>query len=54
MDVFDFAEDWVCEGEPDMATFLLIHEQEEIIFGKFKNRKPSNQVLDSRNYRPRC
>ena len=27
MDVFDFAEDWVLEEEPDLATFLLIHEQ---------------------------
>ena len=38
MDAFDFAEDWVLEQEPDLATFLLIHEQEEITFGKFKKK----------------
>ena len=26
MDLFDFAENWVCEGEPDLATFLLIQD----------------------------
>ena len=48
MDVFDFAEDWVCEGEPDMATFLLIHEQRRDYFWEVQNRKPSNQVLGSK------
>ena len=48
MDVFDFAEDWVCEGEPDMATFLLIHEQRRDYFWEVQNRKPSNKVLDSK------
>ena len=47
MDVFDFAEDWVCEGEPDMATFPLIHEQRRDYFWEVQNRKPSNKVLDS-------
>ena len=36
MDIFDFAEDWVCEGEPDLASFLLIHEHRMIIFGKYR------------------
>ena len=44
MDVFDFAEDWVCEGEPDMATFLLIHEQRRDYFWEVQNRKPSTSV----------
>ena len=31
MDVFDFAEDWVCEGTPDLATFLMIHEDRKSV-----------------------
>ena len=26
MDIFDYVEDWICEGTPDLATFLLIHD----------------------------
>ena len=26
MDIFDYVEDWVCEGTPDLGTFLLIHD----------------------------
>ena len=48
IDVFDFAEDWVCEGEPDIATFLLIHEQRRDYFWEVQNRKPSSLVLDSK------
>ena len=36
MDIFDFAEDWVCEGEPDLASFLLIHEHRRNYFGKYR------------------
>ena len=26
MDIFDYVENWICEGTPDLATFLLIHD----------------------------
>lgn len=47
IDVFDFAEDWICEGEPDLATFLLIHELRRDYFWEEQNRVPSTNVLDS-------
>jgi hypothetical protein len=47
MDVFDFAEDWVCEGMPDLATFLLIHEQRRDYFIETQKGKPSEDTLDS-------
>ena len=46
MDVFDFAEDWVCEGEPDLATFLMIHEQRKDYFWEFQNKVPSSKMLN--------
>jgi hypothetical protein len=47
MDVFDFAEDWVREGTPDLATFLLIHEQRRDYFIETQKGKPSGITLDS-------
>ena len=26
IDIFDYVEDWICEGAPDLGTFLLIHD----------------------------
>ncbi len=46
MDVFDFAEDWVRMGEPDLAVFLLIHEQRKDYFWETQKKAPSTQVLD--------
>lgn len=46
VDVFDFAEDWVCEGEPDFATFLLIHEQRRDYFWEVQKKIPSSKKLD--------
>ena len=46
MDIFDFAEDWVCEEEPDFSTFLLIHEQRRNYFIEVQKRIPSDKVLD--------
>jgi hypothetical protein len=46
MDVFDFAEDWVCEGEPDLASFLLIHEHRRDYFWEVQNRIESTRKLD--------
>jgi len=47
IDIFDFAEDWVCEGAPDLATFLLIHEQRRDYFLETQKGKPSGDRLDS-------
>ncbi len=47
MDLFDFAEDWVREGEPDLATFLLIHDARRDYFFREQNQVSSEQVLDS-------
>jgi len=47
IDVFDFAEDWVCEGEPDLASFLLIHEHRRDYFWEVQNRVESIERLDS-------
>ncbi len=46
MDVFDYAEDWVREQEPDLATFLLIHEQRRDYFLEVQKRRPSSRKLD--------
>ena len=46
MDVFDFAEDWVRMGEPDLAVFLLIHEQRKDYFWETQKKVPSTQLLD--------
>ena len=47
MDIFDFAEDWIREGAPDMGTFLLIHEQRRDYFIEIQKGKPSENTLDS-------
>ena len=53
MDVFDFAEDWLCEGEPDLATFLLIHEHRRSYFWEVQNRISSKVGLDSSTLPPK-
>ena len=47
MDVFDFAEDWVCEGSPDLATFLLIHDARRDYFLREQDSQRSENQLDS-------
>ena len=47
MDVFDFAEDWVREGSPDLATFLLIHDARRDYFLREQASQPSKNQLDS-------
>lgn len=47
MDVFDFAEDWVREGAPDLATFLLIHDARRDYFLREQGGQPSESQLDS-------
>ena len=53
MDVFDFAEDWVCEGEPDLATFLLIHEHRREYFWEVQKRVSSRHKLNSSDLPPK-
>jgi hypothetical protein len=48
MDIFDFVEDWVCEGTPDLATFLLIHDIRRDFFIEEQQGIPSLKILDSR------
>ena len=36
MDIFDYVEDWICEGTPDLATFLLIHDARRDFLSKIK------------------
>ena len=47
MDVFDFAEDWVREGTPDLGLFLLIHDARRDYFLREQGGQPSVQQLDS-------
>ena len=47
MDVFDFAEDWVREGSPDLATFLLIHDARRDYFLREQGSQRSENQLDS-------
>ena len=47
MDVFDFAEDWIREGSPDLATFLLIHDARRDYFLREQASQPSKNQLDS-------
>ena len=47
MDVFDFAEDWVCEGAPDLATFLLIHDARRDYFLREQEGHASSHRMDS-------
>ena len=53
MDIFDFAEDWVCEGEPDLASFLLIHEHRRDYFWEVQNRIESSRKLIQPAYLPK-
>jgi len=47
MDVFDFAEDWVCEGTPDLGTFLMIHDARRDYFLREQEGVVSAEQLDS-------
>lgn len=53
MDIFDFVEDWVCEGEPDLGTFLLIHEHRRDYFWEIQNRVLSSKTLDASTLPPK-
>ena len=45
MDIFDYVEDWVCEGTPDLATFLLIHDIRRDFFIEEQKRIPRSKFL---------
>ena len=47
MDVFDFVEDWVREGTPDLTTFLLIHDARRDYFLREQEGTTSAEQLDS-------
>ena len=47
MDVFDYVEDWICEGAPDLVTFILIHSVRRNFFIEEQRRIPSIKLLDS-------
>ena len=54
MDVFDYVEDWICEGTPDLATFLLIHDIRRGFFieeqkGIHSEKKLSSQDLPGKH-----
>ena len=54
MDVFDYVEDWICEGTPDLATFLLIHDIRRNFFieeqkGIHSEKKLSSQDLPGKH-----
>ena len=48
MDIFDYVEDWICEGTPDLATFLLIHDLRRDYFIEEQNGIPSKDKLNSK------
>ena len=45
MDIFDYVEDWVCEGTPDLGTFLLIHDlRRDFFIEEHSGRILNNEV----------
>ena len=48
MDIFDYVEDWICEGTPDLATFLLIHDLRRDYFIEEQHGIPSKDKLNSK------
>lgn len=53
MDVYDYVEDFVSDGEPDFETFLMVCEARRDYFLTIQEGKPSGQVLDSRTLPPK-
>ena len=47
MDIFDYVEDWICEGTQDLATFLLIHDARRDFFIEDQNSVHSTVKLNS-------
>ena len=48
MDVFDFAEDWCLQQEPDFSTFLLVHYERWRFFVEKQKSIPSSNLLDAK------
>ena len=53
MDVYDFAEDFVSQGEPDFETFLMVSEARRDYFLTVQEGKPSDNTLDSNTLPPK-
>jgi len=49
MDIFDYVEDWICEGTPDLATFVLIHDLRKDFFIEEQKGIHSQKKLDSKD-----
>ena len=49
MDIFDYVEDWICEGTPDLATFLLIHDIRRGFFIEEQKGINSQKKLSSKD-----
>ena len=49
MDIFDYVEDWICEGTPDLATFLLIHDIRRGFFIEEQKGIHSQKKLSSKD-----
>lgn len=47
MDIFDFAEDFVRNGEPDFGTFIAIHDLRRAYFLEVQGGKPSGNLVDT-------
>lgn len=45
IDIFDFVEDWILEGEPDLETFLMIHDLRRDFFLEEQKGNPSSEIL---------
>ena len=48
MDVYDYAEDFVNQGEPDFETFLMVCEVRRDYFLTVQDRVPSANTIDSK------
>ena len=53
MDVYDFAEDFVNQGEPDFETFLMVSEARRDYFLTVQDGMPSGNTLDSNTLPPK-
>lgn len=49
MDIFDYVEDWICEGAPDLATFILIHHLRRNFFIEEQGSIPSLEFVNSQS-----
>ena len=53
MDVYDYAEDFVIQGEPDFETFLMVSEVRRDYFLTEQDGAPSANTIDSKTLPPK-